>query len=93
MGFVGELLSSNGLKLLFAMYSVETVSCRMNFLLLMAIKRVVSSHFRRDQCLYAVIFVSDDVLVENRFVFLIAIKLQEEKSEIAWVRASNYYYY
>lgn len=55
MGFVGELLSSNGLKLLFAMYSVEPVSCRMSLLFLMAIKMLVSSvRSWKAQCSYTV---------------------------------------
>lgn len=81
MGFVGELLSSNGLKLLFAMYSVEPVSCRMSLLFLMAIKMLVSSvrsrkgsMFVRRVCFH---FVFDNILMEE-YIFLIAIKHQEE---------------
>lgn len=64
MGFVGELLSSNGLKLLFAMYSVEPVSCRMSLLFLMAIKMVVS---QRDRCLYAVSFFLNIMMMKSIF--------------------------
>lgn len=81
MGFVGELLSSNGLKLLFAMYSVEPVSCRMSLLLLMAIKMVVSSHLLEGSMSVRHHSVCDDILVENICFFcfvLIAIKLQKE---------------
>lgn len=71
MGFVGELLSSNGLKLLFAMYSVEPVSCRMSLLFLMAIKmacnfrsKLEGSIFVRCVCFH---FVLDNVLMESIF--------------------------
>lgn len=78
MGFVGELLSSNGLKLLFATYSVEPVSCRMSLLLLMAIKMVVSSEGSVSVCRHS---VCGYIPVESVFVFffvLIAIKLRKE---------------